>query len=91
VTWRTPFYFGDVPEGEAEMSIEDVAALIGVPAGQVRTCVEAQRHGSDTQEVSLPEAWREQGRARYRAYVSLSGHRDAVAAAAFWRSMEVSR
>ena len=75
-------------DGDRLLSTEDVAALLGVTAEELKAFVVADgTAGQGRQDPSrLPPEWIERGRSRTDIYRQVTGRNDMAGALEFWRA-----
>lgn len=75
------------PEHGPVLDVDDVSALLGVPAEDITARVRAQ-HGEPggIDRTVLPAEWIERGRSRADIYREATGRDDMAGALEFWRA-----
>jgi hypothetical protein len=77
----------DHPEHGPLLDVDDMSALLGVPAADITAAIRAQHLGTGSPERAvLPHAWLEQGRSRADVYRDATGRDDMSGALQFWKA-----
>lgn len=75
------------PEHGPLLDADDMAALLGVPADQIRE----HARTAGTAPAGLPREWVERGRSRGDVYRQATGRDDMAGALEFWRAQSSKR
>jgi hypothetical protein len=77
----------DHPDHGPLVDVDDMSALLGVPAADITAALRAQHLGTGKPERAvLPREWLERGRSRADVYRSATGRDDMAGALKFWKA-----